>query len=192
MPDRPHQRKDLRGPARKAPDPGARVFFALWPDAQVRRSLDELAEQVHKACGGHRMRTDSAHLTLVFVGQVAMAKIESLKSIASGIAVPSFDLHLDHVGYWKQNRIAWIGTRETPRPLAELVESLEQGLGQEGLKFDKRSYFPHLTLARKALCEAPPAPGADIRWRVQEFVLVRSELLPSGAAYEIIGRWTLR
>lgn len=192
MPDRPGQRKDLTEPDNPAPDPGARVFFALWPDAAVRRGLDHLAGQAHQICGGRRMRADSAHLTLVFVGQVATAKIEILKSIASGIHVPSFDLHLDRMGYWKRNRIAWLGTRQIPRPLAELVESLEEGLRREGLKFDKRPYSPHLTLARKAFCGAPLSPDADIRWRVEEFVLVRSSLLPAGAVYEVIGRWMLR
>ncbi|MBI2311055.1 MAG: RNA 2',3'-cyclic phosphodiesterase [Betaproteobacteria bacterium] len=192
MPDRPHQRKDLTDPAKKAPDPGARVFFALWPDASVRCSLDELAGQVHKACGGRRMRAESAHLTLVFVGQVVLARVESLKSVASGVRVPAFDLRLDRVGCWKRNRIAWLGTRETPLPLAELVQGLEQGLGREGFKFDQRPYFPHLTLARSARCEAPLPTDADIRWRVEEFVLVRSSLLPGGAAYGIIGRWPLR
>lgn len=192
MPDHPEQRKNLTGSDQAAPDPGVRVFFALWPDVAVRHGLDHLAGQAHKICGGRRMRADSAHLTLVFVGQVAPSGIETLKAMASGVRVPSFDLHLDCVGYWKQNRIAWLGTQQTPRPLAALVESLEEGLRREGFKLDQRPYFPHLTLVRKASCGALPLPDADIRWRVEEFVLVRSSLLPEGAVYEIIGHWRLR
>lgn len=192
MSDRQDERAHVTRAKNPGPESGARVFFALWPDFQVRQSLERLAREAHKACAGRPARAETIHLTLVFVGQVDFARLESLKSLASRIAVPPFDLHLDRAGYWKHNRIVWLGARETPPPLAELVRALERGLEEADFRFDKRPYVPHLTLVRKALCREPVAPAADVHWPVREFVLARSSLSAQGAAYEIIGRWPLR
>ena len=192
MSDRQDGRTRVARAKNPGPESGARVFFALWPDPQARQSLDRLAREAHEACAGRPTRAETIHLTLVFVGQVDIVRIASLKSLASRIAVPSFDLRLDHAGYWKHNRIVWLGARETPPPLAELVRALEQGLEEADFRFDKRPYVPHLTLVRKALCREPVAATAAVHWPVREFVLARSSLSAQGAAYEIIGRWPLR
>jgi 2'-5' RNA ligase len=64
-------------------------------------------------------------------------------------------------------------------------------LEQTGIPFDKRPYVPHVTLLRKAGRgpEKGGLPGAE--WTVKEFVLVRSVPDREGAAYEVIGRWSL-
>ena len=56
----------------------ARLFFALWPDNEVRRTLDQAGRQLHAACGGRRMRAPNVHLTLVFLGNVEIARLDEL------------------------------------------------------------------------------------------------------------------
>lgn len=169
----------------------ARVFFALWPDGQVRQQLDQAAIALHKGCGGRKTKAETIHLTLVFLGEVEMERLDRLRSAAAAIDGRRFCLEIDRLGYWKHNRIAWAGSGQCPAELQNLVNALEDGLSGEGLRFDRRPYSPHLTLVRKALCREAVRLPETIRWEVSEFVLVQSALASSGSVYTVIGRWPL-
>lgn len=168
----------------------ARLFFALWPDVPVRKTLHAMALSLQSACGGRAARADTLHLTLVFLGDVALERIDALRKIGSAISARSFMLDVDRCAWWRHNRLAWAAPTETPAELARLVEDLQQGLEREGFVFDKRAYVPHITLVRRASCrEIAPLPA--LRWLARDFVLVRSVVGAKGAAYELVGRWPL-
>jgi hypothetical protein len=46
----------------------ARVFFALWPEALVRRALHTLATEYQSRCEARIMDADTLHMTLLFLG----------------------------------------------------------------------------------------------------------------------------
>lgn len=171
----------------------ARLFFALWPDAGVRRVLDQAGSRLHAICGGRRMRAPNVHLTLVFLGSVALARLDELRAVAGRVSGASFSMTLDHLGWWRHNRVAWAAPQETPQALQGLVAQLQEGLRNAGFAFDDRPVFaPHITLLRNARCnglEMPPL--MPLEWAAGEFVLVKSATTDAGAAYEIIGRWGL-
>ena len=170
--------------------PAVRLFFAIWPGAAARERLYAHAQALHKDCGGRVMRRDNLHLTLVFLGNVARARIAQIEALAAGCVAPRFELALDTTGYWRHNRIVWAGTAAVPAPLGALVASLEGALAAAGFEFDRRPYAPHLTLIRNA--REPrrlPAPGAA--WPVAEFTLVESVREAHGARYAAIARWPL-
>lgn len=171
----------------------ARLFFALWPDAGVRGALDRLGRNLRTACGGRQMRPDTIHLTLVFLGNVDLARKDALYAVAGKVRVPPFPMTLTIPGWWQHNRVAWAGPEITPEPLLSLVNQLQEGLRGEGFAFDDRpTYVPHVTLLRNARCEGMELPPfAPLYWQAQDFVLVRSITREEGAAYEVIGRWPL-
>jgi RNA 2',3'-cyclic 3'-phosphodiesterase len=170
-----------------------RLFFALWPDEDVRASLAAAAGKLHELRGGRRTRPDTLHLTLVFVGEIAVERLPELLAAAAGVAVPTFEVLFDHSDCWRHNHVAHLGASLSPPALLELVGQLESRLSSAGIAFDRRPYVPHITLLRKADC----SPGienpalAPIRWLARDFVLVRSSLRSGGALYEQIGRWPL-
>lgn len=168
-----------------------RLFFALWPPPQAAKALHAAGRALQKTCGGKLTRRETVHLTLVFLGEVDDDKIPLLASLAAPAQVPAFRLRFDRYGWWKHNRIVWAMPTETPTSLAELVQSLEAGLRQEGFAFDQRPYVPHITLLRRARQrpEAVELPAAE--WEVKEFVLVRSLQTDEGSVYEVVGRWPL-
>ena len=168
----------------------ARVFFALWPDDGVRDALHREAQVLHRNCGGRAMRRENVHLTLVFVGDVAVGRLDELRSVAGAIAGHSFELVLDQLGYWRHNRIVWAAPKSVPGPLREIVTALENGLNQAGFDFDRRPYAPHITLLRDA--RAPGVTGPlRLDWPVGDFVLVESAQGPRGAEYRVLARWKL-
>lgn len=171
----------------------ARLFFALWPDAGVRRALDQAGRQLHAACGGRRMRAPNVHLTLVFLGNVETARLDELRAVAGRVSGLRFAMTLDRLGWWRHNRVAWAAPQETPEALQGLVAQLQEGLRNAGFAFDDRPVFaPHVTLLRNARCnEVEMPPLTPLEWAADEFVLVKSVTADAGAAYEIIGRWGL-
>lgn len=185
------------------PGATARVFFALWPDAGLRRVLVQAGDRLHALHGGRQTRPDSIHLTLVFIGQVEQARIPRLLAMASAIRIHRFDVGFDKVECWRHNRIGCLGASETPENLLALVRALENGLKALDMPFDPRPYKPHITLLRNADCRREesgmageetaknnPAPEA-VAWPARDFVLVKSSLRPDGALYEELGRWPL-
>jgi 2'-5' RNA ligase len=170
-----------------------RLFFALWPDNEVRRALDQAGKKQQVACGGRRMRAPNLHLTLVFLGNVAAGRLDELRAVAAGISNPAFSMTLDRLGWWRHNRVAWVAPQETPEALQGLVAQLQDGLRNSGFTFDDRPVFvPHVTLLRNARCEGLEMPPMmPLVWAADAFVLVKSVTTDAGATYEVIGRWGL-
>jgi len=166
------------------------VFFALWPDDRVRDTLHREAQILHRNCGGRVMRRENVHLTLVFVGDVAVERLGELKSVAGTISGSSFELVLDRLGYWRHNRIVWASPATVPEALRELVSSLEGRLQQAGFEIDQRPYAPHITLLRDARAPGLPAP-LHLDWPVGDFVLVESVPGPRGTDYVVRARCKL-
>lgn len=146
---------------------------------------------MHEICGGRRTRAETIHLTLAFLGDIELARIDELILLAGEIQVPTFALRLTHSGWWHHNRIAWVAPDETPQELAQLVDELKKRLDGAGFRLEVRPFVPHITLLRKANCKREALPDEVIEWHAGDFVLVRSVLGERGAAYEVAGRWPL-
>ncbi|MBS4097786.1 MAG: RNA 2',3'-cyclic phosphodiesterase [Sulfuricella sp.] len=170
----------------------ARLFFALWPDGRTRGALAQAADKLQRRCGGKATRVQTIHLTLVFLGDVPVARIGELGAAMEGLCSPAFGLEINRLGWWKHNRIAWAAPAETPPQMGELVEEIRRRLVASGFRFDAKRFVPHITLARKAQCAEQAFFPLAVAWRAKDFVLVRSVVSEAGAAYEIIGRWGLQ
>ena len=167
-----------------------RLFFALWPDADTQAALDRTGKWLHKHWEGRRMRPETLHLTLVFLGSVAASRLDALRELAVLVRAEAFALHLDQAGCWGHNRVGWLGAGESPPALATLLADLESRLESSQFRFDKRAFVPHITLLRKVRCAEAPA-CLPVDWPVDRFVLVESQSTDSGVQYRIVGEWLL-
>jgi RNA 2',3'-cyclic 3'-phosphodiesterase len=169
-----------------------RVFFAFWPDAQLREALSVLAREVARESQGRPTAPEKLHLTLSFLGEQATERIASLLAMARGLRSEAFDLALDEIGGFPRTGIAWLGASAPPAALSAVHAALESALRDGGFPVEDRSYAPHLTLARRtrrAIHRRLPAPLA---WRISSFCLMASELGARGPEYQTIGEWALR
>ncbi|MCA1978169.1 MAG: RNA 2',3'-cyclic phosphodiesterase [Thiobacillus sp.] len=167
-----------------------RLFFALWPDAATRAALNRTGKWLHQHWGGRRMRADTLHLTLAFLGAIPVEVRDALIPRIDTIRAEPFELLLDQPGYWQHNRIGWLGCAAPPVSLAELVGRLHAALHESGTAFDTRPFVPHVTLLRNSPGGSAP-PCTPVRWKVDDFVLVASSTGADGARYEVIRRWPL-
>lgn len=167
----------------------ARVFFALWPDAEVRQALMRVGLKMHRQLDGKLAREESIHMTLLFLGDTPEERLAELAAAAATVPFEPFTFTIEQADCWKHNKVAWVAPRDTPPALARLVSGLEERIAAEGLRFDRRPFAPHITLVRKARCAPLELNMPRIRWEVREFVLVRSELDSNGSRYAVSGRW---
>ena len=125
-----------------------RLFFALWPGDAVRQALFHW--QTHHLPRGVRWqhRAD-LHVTLHFLGQVEASRLAALRQLGAATRGDGFTLVLDQVGYWPRPQILWAGPTTVPVALIALHERLGAGLREQGFATERRSYRPHVTLARK-------------------------------------------
>lgn len=169
-----------------------RVFFALWPDDGIARLFDEAGRKAHKSLMGRRMRRETLHLTLAFIGGIAPDRLASLRDIAGTIRLPPFSVLFDRLQCLPRKKIAWASAGALPAELQELAANLNAQLKAAGFRTEARPFAAHVTLLRDANCAAYAADDClHIEWPVRDFVLVESELKPEGAGYRIIGRWPL-
>ncbi len=176
-----------------------RVFFALWPEADVAAALHATAQAVHANCGGRIMRPDTLHLTLAFLGDVDAAQLgaaqEAATDVAGKVGPGDTAMVLDRLGCWGHNRIVWAGCGETPLLLAALADALAQQLRGRGFRLDARPFAAHVSLLRNARCDVALPSLAELPWPVRDFVLVASapapQLEPKRPHYRVLRRWPL-
>ena len=172
-----------------------RIFFAIWPDAAAQRRLAELAKRLEAVCDGRKVRAENIHLTLVFLGEVNVDRLDALCQAANevqGVGVRAFDFAVEKIRYWKHNHIAYAGAAKVSQELLDLVSALQSALSAAGFAFDRQaSYIPHITLVRGARCPALPELAEPVVWPVREWVLVKSGQANGRSVYLSIGRWSL-
>ena len=152
-----------------------RLFLALWPGDAVRAQLMQVRDTV--PARGRPVADANLHLTLVFMGSVAVSRRPAVEAAAAGAAAPAFTLELDQVGYWPRARVAWLGSTAPPPALTGLVDCLQTRLAAAGFGDpDPRPYRPHVTLLRHVdkRLGPPPALQAPVTWPVSSVSLVES------------------
>jgi len=168
----------------------SRIFFALWPDNDTRSSLCTITQQF-KDEKFRLVKKSNLHITLEFLGEVSEDVLQQLVEKSNCIQAEPFEIELTRIGWWRKPGVLWIGTHHSPEQLIHLVESIKQIVEQQGLETDKRSYEPHVTIARKVKQLQLPKQTFDIRWQVNSFALVVSESTNSGVEYHVIHEWPL-
>ncbi|TFY99384.1 RNA 2',3'-cyclic phosphodiesterase [Ramlibacter henchirensis] len=163
----------------------ARLFLALWPPPRVRQALHAIQTQWLWPEGAALVDPARLHVTLHFLGQVPLARIDEF---TRGLAVPC-EPHVLDLAQARNTRwpggLAVLEFDATPE-LARLHAALAQALRSLDCPVEARAYRPHVTFARRAFGARPPAdaPATLPSWRIDDgYVLVRS--VP-GRGYEVL------
>lgn len=170
----------------------ARVFFALWPNDVERAAVAAWQGSLMKLCGGSAMPEHNLHTTLVFLGEVAFERMETLQLAAREVNGTGFKLEFILARYWGHNHIVYAAPDCVPTHLSRLVESLEHKLQHHHFKFDKRPYKPHVTLLRHAHWIDSPLPAmSPVLWTARDYSLVQSISEAEGVRYEVLAKFPL-
>jgi RNA 2',3'-cyclic 3'-phosphodiesterase len=168
-----------------------RLFFALWPDQQVRTEIQSFASQL--SLGTARLvASRNTHITLAFLGNVDEETTTAINRGANSVCMKSFSLTLDRLGWWKKPKIAWLAPTDYPPELPQLASELARLAKGCGVNLDERPYRPHLTLVRKLAQPLADCHVQPIFWNIKEFCLVESNSTEEGVKYQVKESWPLK
>ena len=178
-----------------------RLFVALEIPAVVGDNLAALIKEFRELSSQvaykqlRWVRQENLHVTLKFIGEVEEAKLDGIRAALSTVhADPQLELRFHGLGFFpNENRptVLWTGLNASTN-LQTLAGNIDCALATQGIAKEKRTFVPHLTLARFD----PPGLHEKLRVAIQknsardfgsfqarEFHLIESRLKPSGAEY---------
>lgn len=170
-----------------------RIFFALWPNKVEQAALAAWQPVLKNICKGRVTREINLHATLVFLGNIEVARVEAAMAAAMLIEIRAFELGWSQLRYWGHNHIVHAAPAKMPEQLSQLVQQLQENLLQQGFRFDQRKFQAHVTLIRNARCGNTPLPVvAPVIWQIRDFALMQSVNTKEGTRYEVLAHFTLR
>lgn len=174
--------------------PTRRLFFALWPDAATRRALAAAIAPLTARFGERMVPLANVHVTLAFLGNVAVGDLPRIEAAAQRLNAPSLVIDFDRLGLWRKPQVIVALASDPPVQAAACARALWEQVAPIGLVPDERPYAPHVTLVRKVgrlPAGGLPELAGPIRWEASDFVLVDSVTAPAGPEYRVISRWPL-
>ncbi|MCG5531349.1 RNA 2',3'-cyclic phosphodiesterase [Halorhodospira halochloris] len=160
-----------------------RLFFALWPDDDLRSAI---CSRVPSGHGGRPVARDNLHLTLAFIGAADTAYAECLAEAAQSVRFEPFAFELQGLGCFGNGKVLWLGNVKPLEPLERLAQDLSAVLQPCGFEPEARPFCPHVTVVRKPKAPLNLGPIEPVRWEVERFCLVSSIPAQGGVKYEVV------
>ncbi len=175
-----------------------RIFCAVELPHEVRAELKDHIDSLRKDIPdgpASWSRVENIHLTLKFLGNVVVDRIEAVSSALERAVrdFGAFEISIGGTGAFR-TQVLWIGVTDPSQKLSDLNQRIEAACATEGFEKEDRAYRPHLTIARikrpdgaKRLAETHRQIKFDpILVEVNEIILFRSELSSKGSKYTAI------
>jgi len=178
-------------------EPTARLFFALWPDEAMQAALAASVSALVDLTNGRAVPASNFHLTLAFLGSVALSRMASLHDIAARCAASCqtsalpLVVTLDTFEYWRRQRILCATASVTPPAAVALARTLKRALTAGGFAPDVKPFRAHATFARKVHGAEDRLQATPIRWSFEHLHLVESETHTEGSIYRTVASWRL-
>ncbi|MFW5902798.1 MAG: RNA 2',3'-cyclic phosphodiesterase [archaeon] len=170
-----------------------RLFVAIRikPNSKIR----ELIQYLKKFPSTKTVEEENLHVNLKFLGDVRKKEIKKSKEALKELKnFSAFKINLQGIGAFPNQgyiKVIWIGVKSPE--IEELAEKIEEKYVEKGFEQRKRTYKPHVTIAR-----VKTKPNQRIGKIFKEFdkeymeiqanevELIESELTPKGPVYKTI------
>lgn len=182
-----------------------RLFVAVHLPQEIRDGLASVQDRLRRAQADVSwVKPANLHITLKFLGETEpkqLARIGVVLAEAARGAAP-FSLAVAGVGTFggRIPRVVWAGVTDGAAPLETLAGAVEDGLARLGFPKERRGFAAHFTLGRvrsprnadgllAAIRDEPTTALGTVR--VEEFVLMQSQLDPGGSIYTALEHFPL-
>lgn len=133
-----------------------RIFAAVDIPDETRRRVAEYVARLRAEFPALRVgweKPEKLHLTLKFFGDADEARLKNLTEAVGAAAkqISGFNLRISKTGAFpsrRNARILWLGVEDETGSLRALSEILEAECERHGFARERRSFKPHLTIAR--------------------------------------------
>ncbi len=188
-----------------------RTFIAIVLPDPVIRQLAQVQRQLEKSAPPGSVRwvnPEGIHLTLKFLGDTPVAKLEAIRVALAAVASRSAPCAFTVGGLGcfpnvRRPRVIWVGVQPSGGELAALQRAVEAAMKPMGFPPEGREFTPHLTLGRVRDRVSPTdlsRLGALISSTevgtlgvvtARRFALIQSVLKPTGAEYTPLAEFPL-
>jgi len=183
-----------------------RTFIAVDVPDVIRDGIARLQSDMKRYRADVKwVRPESIHITLKFLGDVQVDRIDGMaQAIKESVeGVDSFPVSVGGTGMFpgaRRPRVFWVGVKEGAGVLSDLALRIETALNKLGFEKEKRKYSAHLTIGRvrtpkgiQPVVEAMRSTTFEAGvFEVDEIVLMKSDLKPTGAVYTALRTVKLR
>ena len=174
-----------------------RLFIAIRPPEAI---CDLLVDAMDDSPELRWVGDELLHVTLRFVGEVERPLASDLAVALGRVEADPFELRISGIGRFDQKRggALWAGI-EPKAPVAALSAKVERACQSIKLEPERRSFHPHITLARwngrsnraaDSLVERLAGLSSD-PFAVDRFILFESHLSRHGPHYEAVTDYEL-
>jgi 2'-5' RNA ligase len=185
--------------------PFHRLFVALATPNAVKSEIEKAQNELRRALpdGSVRWtRPDHFHLTLRFLGNVA---VDHIKALGDKLRLTCRDftpikVRAERVGFFPERgfpRVIWVSVRDEHRQLIPLHRAIQTSTIEFTSEPAEKEFAGHITLGRAKKIrrrEAETLAGFATKMRQRSFgewtatniELLRSELLPDGAHHTVV------
>jgi len=132
-----------------------RSFVAIKLSDELKAELAQLQAQlkIGQQSSVKWVNPHSIHLTLKFLGSVAMDRIGEITGAIEAAArgIPPFCLEVKELGAFPNLRrvqVVWVGISGEVHKLRQIQQHLDSNLARLGFTPESRAFAPHLTLGR--------------------------------------------
>lgn len=170
--------------------PAVRLFFALNFSPEVTKAVQQVQRSLREFSPTALFPgPENLHLTLAFLGEVSLPQMEKAREALQSLSPVPMELRFSRVGKFTQRgkELWWLGADPCAQ-LFSLQKDLLLQLEQRGFSLERKTFKPHVTLARKvvfpaAVPELPDLLPAPIEAVCGTASLMHSQLTPAGAVY---------
>jgi len=177
-----------------------RLFIAINLPENIKDEIEKAVEKIrYEFIDDVRfVGRENWHLTVTFLGLQEDGAIgpilDGINNAAGSFEAPEIEItDIDYGPKNKPPRMIWLnGSVKTSKQMGEIKDAMEDSLVDGGVVFgmEHRGFNAHITLARLQSFENLPEIKTDLnlRFLAKSLDLMESELLRSGAEYEVLQR----
>jgi 2'-5' RNA ligase len=178
-----------------------RAFIGIELDERLKRELARLIKRFSSPDDGIKwVDPGNIHITLKFLEETPVDKINAVERIMDGIAEghPTFHIDISGLGAFPnklQPRILWVGISKRAGMIETMASELDTKLQALGFPPEEHPFSPHITLGRVkgdkltdhslALLNSITTPSG-LSQKIERIALVRSTLTPKGPEYDVL------
>ncbi len=171
-----------------------RTFISINMPENVRREIKKIQDKLPEF-RGKKTELENLHLTLKFLGEIDEGKIGEVKEKLREIKIEKFETEIDEMGIFSEKfiRIVWLHLKNCDNLQEQIDDALSDLFEKE------RRFMSHLTIARvkhiqdrrRFLEEIEKINIEKIKFMIEKFYLMKSELTSEGPRYSVLEEYNL-
>jgi RNA 2',3'-cyclic 3'-phosphodiesterase len=176
-----------------------RTFIAFELPEEIKTLLGEIISALRpKAKEVKWVQPQGLHVTLKFLGDIDEKIVPGLSRGLDAIAqdYPPLPVYITRLGAFpdmKRPRVFWAGLSGDIRVMSDIAGRVDKICTPFGLEPEKRPFRAHITIGRLKIPTVVNV-AQEVRespFTIENIVLYKSELSPSGARYSVLHRSVL-